>query len=141
LFAVVQLVSFLHSVEDLLGHTGKVEGPVGSVAGARPSPSVTTVARALGKEGVADSSQSEENNDCSKSKEKSSTKIERKSGIGVSIRVMAGIRVVMILLRISTSSSSFILDSRSFHLSISPNSGQKEESKREGESDLSHHLD
>jgi hypothetical protein len=74
--------------------------------------------------------QSEEDNDCSKSKEKSGAKVKRKSSIGVTVGIVTWVGVVVILLRVSSSSG--LISQRGLDLTFCPHAGKKEEC--EGES-------
>lgn len=141
LVLVVQLVSFLDGIEDLFGHASQVEGSVRSISasGSSPSPSITTtVSGVLAQEWVADSSQSQEDDDGSEGKEESGAKVERESSVGVTVRVVGGVGVVVVLLRVP-SSGGFVANSGRLGL-FSPNSGKEKEGEGKGENDLSHHL-
>lgn len=129
-FAVVKLVGLLNGVEHLLRHTGKVEGSVRSIAGSGPSaPSITTPISAgpLAQEWVADGSEGEEDNDGSKSEEKSSAQIKGKSGIGITVGIMAGVGVVMVLLGVASSTGGLICKWGLVDLTFCPHTGKKEE--------------
>lgn len=76
--------------------------------------------------GSLTSSQSEEDNDGSKSEEKSGAKVERKPSVGVTVRVVAGVGVVVVLLGVSTTTGGLVSE-RSLDLPFCPNTGKKEE--------------
>jgi len=85
------------------------------------------------------SSQGQEDNDGSEGKEESGAKVEGESSVGVTVRVVGGVGVVVVLLRVS-SSGGFVASNGRLGLLFSPNSGKEKEGEGKGENDLSHHL-